>query len=148
MPLIQLLDLGIEDGVDYDFWNSQEGLKNISTFAVGIGPWADQLIVFNENNNQIMPSQLYSDAKKLNLLIHPYTFRIDRLPRYANNYDHLMKIFLDDLQVDGVFTDFPDITIKYLKKNSNYYNGSNVKEANISLFFILNIILTVLTKIF
>ena len=146
IPLIQLLDQGTHDGVDYDFWNSQEGLKNISTFAHGIGPWADQLIVFDESNQQIMPSQLYFNAKQLGLLMHPYTFRIDSLPRYAKDYNNLIKIFLDYIQVDGLFTDFPDITINYLKKNSNYCNEANIKRTNMSLFLILNIILSTLIK--
>ncbi len=51
------------------------------------------------------------------LVVHPYTFRRDLLPAYADDYAQLLEIFLDDIGVDGVFTDFPDLTVEYIESN-------------------------------
>ena len=120
MTLIQLLSAAndpAEPDIDYTYWNSKEGLKNISTFADGIGPEKSQLVVFNKQTGELKPSQLYHDAKELDLLMHPYTFRIDQLPAFVSNYQELLKIYIDDLRVDGLFSDFPDLTLNYIENS-------------------------------
>ena len=52
------------------------------------------------------------------MLIHSYTFRADRLPEYVSNFDELLDIFLNEVGVDGIFTDFPDLVVSYLERNS------------------------------
>jgi len=52
------------------------------------------------------------------LLIHPYTFRADRLPPYASSFQELLDVFFNEVKVDGIFTDFPDQVVDYLEKNS------------------------------
>lgn len=97
----------------FNYWNSREGLKNISTFAHGIGPEKAQLIT--QNKRVYKASDLYKNAQEFSLFIHAYTFRIDRLPDYARSYNELLKIFIDDLKINGLFTDFPDLTINYIR---------------------------------
>jgi len=53
-------------------------------------------------------------AHALGLLVHPYTFRADDLPEYAESFEHLLHLFFSDLGVDGIFTDFPDLAYKFL----------------------------------
>jgi glycerophosphoryl diester phosphodiesterase len=67
--------------------------------------------------------------------MHPYTFRIDKLPDYAKTYDGLLKIFFDDLEVEGIFTDFTDLTFDYLE--SSNMNSSNKYKASASLLFFI-----------
>ena len=43
-------------------------------------------------------------------MIHPYTFRADQLPPGIDSFAELHQIFFVDLGVDGIFTDFPDLT--------------------------------------
>jgi glycerophosphoryl diester phosphodiesterase len=57
-------------------------------------------------------------AKELSLFIHAYTFRIDKLPDYALSYNDLLKIFIHDLKLEGLFTDFPDLTLNFIKNNA------------------------------
>ena len=57
-------------------------------------------------------------AHHLNLKVHPYTMRADRLPDYAETFEDLLHIFFNVVQVDGIFTDFPDQAVKYLEKTS------------------------------
>ena len=47
--------------------------------------------------------------------MHPYTFRADALPDYAGSLEDALRIFLVDADVDGVFTDFPDRAVAFLR---------------------------------
>ena len=49
--------------------------------------------------------------------IRRYTVRADALPDYANNVDELYQAILIDADADGVFTDFPDLGVAFLKKH-------------------------------
>jgi glycerophosphoryl diester phosphodiesterase len=82
----------------------------------GIGPEKDQLII--NTSLPIEASDLYKNAKEFGLFIHAYTFRIDSLPKYVSSYNELLDIFVNKLKLDGLFTDFPDLTRNYILKNS------------------------------
>jgi glycerophosphoryl diester phosphodiesterase len=45
------------------------------------------------------------------LLVHPYTFRADRVPVWATSFTELLRAFCADLRVDGLFCDQPDIAV-------------------------------------
>ena len=110
------------------------GLKEIKTFADGIGPWKPYLLSWqgvmdsktgtstDVNGDKLIdqrdmtllePSSVVADAHKLGLLVHPYTFR--------NELKHLAANFMDNpveeyrlfyaLGVDGVFTDYTDTAV-------------------------------------
>ena len=116
LPLIQLLELeGVENGINYTYWNSLAGLQEISKFARGIGPNIKSLY----KSNQLVPSEFYHNAKSLGLLIHPWTLRVDQLPLPFKSYDQLLDFFVNVLKVDGLFTDFPDITSEFIKLKTN-----------------------------
>jgi len=108
-------------------WNSVEGLREMAKFANGIGP-AYPLLIDNQiflQTGRIVTTDIYKEAKLLKLPIHAYTYRIDQLPPGIPNYETLMKIYVDDLKVEGLFTDFPDLTIQYLnQKNSAFRTTS------------------------
>ena len=61
---------------------------------------------------------IVSIAHQPNLKVHPYTMREDRLPDYVETFEDLLHIFFNVVQVDGIFTDFPDQAVKYLEKTS------------------------------
>lgn len=121
LTLIQLMPVYFDESQSDIKWNSVEGLRKIVEFADGIGPSLDLLVdakVFAETG-KIQPSEFLIEAKQLGLAIHPYTLRIDQLPFGIADYETLLRIAFDELDVDGVFTDFPDLTSQYLKlKNS------------------------------
>lgn len=54
------------------------------------------------------------EAHDNGLIVHPYTLRKDKLPAYAQTMDELHHAILDVADSDGVFTDFPDLTVNYL----------------------------------
>ena len=67
-------------------------------------------------------TDLLKIARNNDLLIHPYTFRADRLPSYTSSFDELLDLFFQEVGVDGIFTDYPDQAVRYFKKNSSNWN--------------------------
>ncbi len=67
--------------------------------------------------SDIKVTQLIEFAHAAGLKVHPYTFRreADQMPPFAKDYDDFLRIFLDDVGVDGVFTDFPDLTVRFVE---------------------------------
>lgn len=110
LPLIQLIgnDLG------YNRLVTTNGLKDIAAYANGIGPSIERLVRY-KRKRLIMIVEIVKDAHDLGLQIHPYTFRRDSLPAYANSLEELFRLFYFILGVDGVFTDFPDAAVKLLR---------------------------------
>ena len=60
-------------------------------------------------------SGLVRMAHDAGLEVHPYTFRADALPPGFDNYPELVCWFVDELEVDGLFTDFTDMTLQVLR---------------------------------
>ena len=118
LKLVQLIDSSSsnEADTDYNIMRTADGLKDVSTYADGIGPSISQIIVANDN---ISITSLVSDAHKLGLAVHPYTLRKDALPSYVSEFDELMALLFRRANVDGVFTDFPDLAIQYREGADN-----------------------------
>ena len=110
LPLAQLI--GKEKG--YDYLVTPRGLDDIATYANGIGPDIERLVRYRRNR-LIMIIQLVKDAHDRQLVVHPYTFRRDSLPKYANSMEELLRMFYFVLGVNGVFTDFPDEAVRLLQ---------------------------------
>jgi len=111
VALVQLL--GTEP--EYQAALTPEGMKTVASYADGIGPSMNLIVAPDSVSTKLKTTNLVQLAHDLNLLVHPYTFRRDSLPAYAADYDELLEIFLKDVGVDGVFTDFPDLTVEFIE---------------------------------
>ena len=87
--------------------------------ADGIGPWMNQLVTGVDFSGKAQITDLLKIARNNDLLIHPYTFRADRLPSYTSSFDELLDFFFQEAGVDGIFTDHPDQAVRYLEQNSS-----------------------------
>ena len=117
LPLIQLIgenNWGEDGNTDYDLMKTSEGLEGIAAYADGIGPWIGQIIVGIDDHGQPIFSDLVATAKAHGLLVHPYTFRREQVPAGFDSFEALHRTFFEVLKVDGIFTDFPDVTRAYL----------------------------------
>lgn len=115
LPLIQLIGDNAwgEDGdVDYDEMRSPEGLARVASYASGIGPWIPQVV--RQGEQGLESTGLAERARQHGLLVHPYTLRRDQLPAGVNHADELHRALFQDAGVDGLFSDFPDLTRAYL----------------------------------
>jgi glycerophosphoryl diester phosphodiesterase len=117
LKLIQLIgenDWG-EAKTDYDDLRSARGLKRLSDTVDGIGPWVNRLYQ-QRSGGRIEDSGLVSRAHSEGLAVHPYTFRRDDLPPGFASFPELLRFVVDELSVDGLFTDFPDLAIAEIKQ--------------------------------
>ena len=103
LPLVQL----IGGGESYDSLVTSKGLDKIATYANGIGPSVNRIVKYEEFKPLII-TNLVEDAHARGLVVHPYTFRKDALPKYSSNFEELLRLFYFVIGVDGGFTDFPD----------------------------------------
>ena len=117
LPLIQLIGSNAwnESDDNYDLMLTRQGVKNISSYAVGVGPYLQLLYQTSVANNNIQPTIFNQFVRENNLLIHPYTFRADAVPLAFKDFTEMVIWFSNVLNVDGIFTDFVDKTVSLLK---------------------------------
>jgi glycerophosphoryl diester phosphodiesterase len=87
------------------------GLKDIATYADGIGPEKRLIVPVGADGSLGTPTDLVARAHAAGLLVHVWTLRIDKefLPAgYKGRPEAEFEQFRD-LGVDGLFTDFPDV---------------------------------------
>lgn len=119
LPLIQLIgdnSWGEDTAADYQYMQTEEGLAEVATYADGIGPWLMQIYQGRDEAGELRLSRLVERARARGLLVHPYTFRRDELPDGIGDFDQLLDIFIGQVGVDGLFTDFPDAVRAYLSR--------------------------------
>ena len=97
----------------------EQGLAAIAEYAVGIGPSISLIVDPDSKPSELKVTDVVRNAHALGLQVHPFTFRRDVgwVPGYASDYNDLLRIFLHDIGVDGVFTDFPDLTLDFVRSN-------------------------------
>ena len=84
------------------------GLKQLAETVDAIGP---NILHFFDGASFDGPAQankLAELAHDAGLAVHPYTFRADELPPGFATFEELVRTFIVDIGVDGLFTDFPD----------------------------------------
>ncbi len=89
-------------------------LTHFATYADGIGPWYKQVVLKNKQQKW-EPTSLVAAAHELGLKVHPYTLRADDFGDFKS-FNEMMETLLITANVDGVFTDFPDLVVQFLKK--------------------------------
>ena len=114
--LVQLLsdNNSGESDTDYEYLRTRRGLEEVAAVADAIGP-ALHHIAGRTADGQLTISDLVRHAHELRLEVHPYTLRADALPAYAATMEELLKIFFVQADVDGVFTDHPDLGAAFVR---------------------------------
>lgn len=113
LNLVQLID-----GVSSNPWMFEEdGMDKLSAFADGIGPEKGLVVSRDSQKINIEVSDLVSRAHAAGMQVHPYTYRLDpgQVPTYADSFEDLLEIHYFRADVDGVFTDFPDRAVDFLR---------------------------------
>jgi glycerophosphoryl diester phosphodiesterase len=110
-----------DDPTTYAQYLTPAGLKELSTYADGIGPDKNQIIPRTADNNLGTPTSLVRDAHAAGLKVIPYTFRAEnqflpadyRVGTDPNAYGRAIDEQIAYLRtgVDGLFTDQPDIGV-------------------------------------
>ncbi|TVZ56126.1 glycerophosphoryl diester phosphodiesterase [Lutibacter sp. Hel_I_33_5] len=95
-----------------EFPEETKQLNYFATYADGIGPWYKQ-ILDKKVDGKFTFTSLVFDAHELGLKVHSYTFRADALDEFSS-FEEMMQTLLIEADVDGVFTDFPDLVVDFL----------------------------------
>jgi glycerophosphoryl diester phosphodiesterase len=129
VPLVQLLDAS---GRPYDFTVAGDartyaelanpaGLKEISTYADGIGANKNLLVPRDSAGRLLAPSSIVDDAHHAGLIVHGWTFRAENQflpadfrigadPNARGDVTSEYELFFG-LGIDGVFADHPDTAV-------------------------------------
>ncbi len=99
-----------ESDTDYDQLRTAESLAELAKTVDGIGPSIMHLVTLNEIDGQPVSLGLVSAAHAVGLKVHPYTFRADQLMPGFDSLPEMVAWFREKLGIDGMFTDFPDLT--------------------------------------
>jgi glycerophosphoryl diester phosphodiesterase len=129
VPLVQLTS---SSGAPYDFVVSGDkrtyadivsaaGLREVATYAQGLGPSKDQVIPLDATGKLGRPTALIANAHRAGLVVHPYTFRVENnfLPAeydssaVASDSGNLFGEIAAYRKagIDGLFTDNTDIAV-------------------------------------
>ncbi|MCA0932806.1 glycerophosphodiester phosphodiesterase [Lutimonas saemankumensis] len=112
----------IREELDSDLFLTQlielpEGFENLeiySSYADAIGPSIEQLILYAHGKTETEKKSLIERCRGLNLKIHAYTFRADEHPNFET-FEDLLNFSFKEMEIDGGFTDFPDVLKAYFK---------------------------------
>jgi len=103
-----------EDNIEFTYADliTDHGLKELSTYADGIGPHKSSILTFDAQGKRTSTG-LVKRAHDNNLIVHPYTFRSD-YPVYFKKEEWGMSspeeevlAFLEE-GIDGLFSDHPE----------------------------------------
>lgn len=103
------------DGTDYNYYGKPAVLKELAALVDGIGPSLGLIVTWPDAATKELTT-LVNDAHAVGLVVHPYTIRVDELPKNCPSVDALHAALLREAGADGVFTDFTDVTRAWLKK--------------------------------
>lgn len=102
---------------DYDWMFKDGAMAEVAKYADGVGPGWYMLIDREKSKvGNIVYTPLVKELAKYKMDLHPYTVRKDALPEFFQNVDEMYDALLNKAGANGVFTDFPDTGVEFLKK--------------------------------
>lgn len=92
-----------------------DDIEAYAAYANAIGPHYGLLIGGMNLKGDLTFNDAVKRAHDLGLKVHPYTYRKDSHPGF-DSFEELLRVSFEQLGVDGVFTDFPDLVVNYLTR--------------------------------
>jgi glycerophosphoryl diester phosphodiesterase len=112
--LVQLIGKNswLEATTDFDALISAAGIRKLSNTVDVIGPHISHVYQLQEIDGVPVSTGLVRQAHNAGLKVHPFTFRADEIPPGFSSFGDLVRFFVADIGVDGLFTDFPDLVVQ------------------------------------
>ena len=101
------------DGSDGAAWFTPAGMAELAKVADGIGPELSAIVSGNSKASRKV-TDFVKNAHAAKLIVHPYTLRADDLPKFADSMDNALDVLFTEARLDGLFTDFSDVVVKWL----------------------------------
>lgn len=110
LKLVQLIGENDWSEAETDFaaLRTAAGLRELADTVDAVGPWLGQLYTLATIDGQPISTGLASAAHQVGLGVHPYTFRADAVAPGFASFEAMVGWFVEEAEVDGLFTDFPD----------------------------------------
>ncbi len=110
LKLVQLIgdNAWQESDTDYDALRSATGIEEVAAYVDGFGPWIRQ-VVEPDRDGKPVSTGLAERMQAVGCEVHPYTLRRDDLPPGFSRFDEAARFLREELKVEAVFTDFPDL---------------------------------------
>ncbi len=104
------------DGTDAEELGRAEGLKMLAGLVDGIGPPLAGVVHWPAEGGAAQLTGLAARAHAAGLAVHPWSVRIDDLPKGCPSVEALHAALLGAAGVEGVFTDFPDAARQWIDR--------------------------------
>ena len=102
---------------DYDWMHKTGAMAEIAKYADGVGPgWYMLVDDKNSKLGDIKYTPMAQDIAQNKLELHPYTVRKDALPTFFTDVNQMYDALFNKAGATGIFTDFPDTAVEFLKK--------------------------------
>lgn len=110
---------------NYDWMFKPGAMQKVAEYADGISPWKPMIVKDESTRNHLVITNMVKEAHEAGMEVHPYVFRLDhgRIPKYASSFEDMLNIFYYQVGVDGVFTDFPDRVVDFLRRTKYQRKG-------------------------
>lgn len=105
------------DGSSYEQLSTPEGLRELRQVVDGVFPNVGRVISFDVMG-AASASSFVSHAHEAGLRVTSGVINRDALPKNCRSMDDLHNALINVARVDDVCTDFPDVTVNWLRLNS------------------------------
>jgi glycerophosphoryl diester phosphodiesterase len=103
-----------EAGTEVERLRTAAGMADLAKVVDGIGPDIG-LVISGKTPAERKITDLVKTAHAHKLAVHAYTLRVDELPKFTTSTEEALKLLYGEAKVDGMFTDFPDVAVKWLR---------------------------------
>ncbi|CAF2392476.1 unnamed protein product [Rotaria sp. Silwood2] len=135
-----------ESSSDYDFYRSEEGIRNLSNIVQALAPNHEFVVNYDSNGAILSVTNLTKWAHQYGLAVYPFTFRRDLFP--GKSFEELIAYFWHTVNVDGFITDHSNVLLEYLQREMKPTNFTTTHQNSSSrlvlsmMIFIFNIIVS------
>lgn len=107
-----------DDKARHAWLTTDAGLKDVAQYATIFAPNFNLMAVANADGSGYTVTDLAARARKAGMQVHGWTHRVDALPKGFTSSDEMLDVAFKQLELDGLFSDFPDVVVRYLERNN------------------------------
>ncbi|MBL8818299.1 MAG: glycerophosphodiester phosphodiesterase [Planctomyces sp.] len=101
-----------------------EQIAEYAPFVNGLGVQLTHVIEGKREDGTPIVSDVVQEARKHAIQVHVWTFRVDAMPEFCSETSELLSWLCRDGGIDGIFTDHPDVVIKWRNQNTELVGRS------------------------
>lgn len=102
------------DGTDYNHISTLAGMKEVAAFADSIIPFPNRLVSWDEAG-RLKVSDFARNGRAAGLIVYAGVVSRDAMPPHCPSWDALHAAIFEGAGVEGVCSDFTDLTVQWLK---------------------------------